>query len=166
MALRLVLTGLTLAPMLSRLYKDYARITWTVNGHLLKNLIDRSTLSTVKNDVSVKVSKIAINQLERLPSDNDKFVFECTALSTRHLHEQRPVRSSRGLVQRPCDYSEQCVFAQLNGVCTDRLICHCALEFVRPLDGKTCEKLQTTAGNISDSSARPSANDTLLEPLA
>ncbi|KAH7959744.1 hypothetical protein HPB49_013473 [Dermacentor silvarum] len=228
MALRLVLTGLTLAPMvrttftrtcsgsgtpvalrptaphgadrqrallegtfhrapLSRLHKDYARITWTVNGHLLKNLIDRSTLSTVKNDVSVKVSKIAINQLERLPSDNGKFVFECTALSTRRSPRQpsplvpssrTPARATPSAIlagpraasaasstSHPCDYSEQCVFAQLNGVCTDRLICHCALEFVRPLDGKTCDKLQTTAGNISDSSARPSANDTLPEPL-
>ncbi|KAH7966799.1 hypothetical protein HPB49_019605 [Dermacentor silvarum] len=82
---------------LSRLYKDYATITWTVNGHLLKNLIDRSTLSTVKNDGPVKVSKIVINQLESLPSDNGKFIFECTALSTRRSPRQpsRLVPSSR-----------------------------------------------------------------------
>ncbi|KAH7974045.1 hypothetical protein HPB49_008829 [Dermacentor silvarum] len=60
------------------LYKDYATITWTVNGRLLKNLIDRSTLSTVKNDGPVKVSKIAINQLERLRSDNGKFIIKAT----------------------------------------------------------------------------------------
>ncbi|KAH7936988.1 hypothetical protein HPB49_006991 [Dermacentor silvarum] len=82
---------------LSRLYKDYATITWTINGRLLKNLIDRSTLSTVKNDGPVKVSKIAINQLERLRSDNGKFVFECTALSTCRSPRQpsRLVPSSR-----------------------------------------------------------------------
>ncbi|KAH7965358.1 hypothetical protein HPB49_006409 [Dermacentor silvarum] len=82
---------------LSRLYKDYATITWTVTGHLLKNLIDRSTLSTLKNDGPVKVSKIAINQLERLRSDNGKFVFECTALSKRRSPRQpsRLVPSSR-----------------------------------------------------------------------
>ncbi|KAH7953058.1 hypothetical protein HPB49_004207 [Dermacentor silvarum] len=82
---------------LSRLYKDYATITWTVKGRLLKNLIDRSTLSTVKNDGPVKVSKIAINQLERLRSDNGKFIFECTALSTRRPPRQpsRLVPSSR-----------------------------------------------------------------------
>ncbi|KAH7960861.1 hypothetical protein HPB49_024073 [Dermacentor silvarum] len=69
----------------------------TINGHLLKNLIDRSTLSTVKNDVPVKVSKIAINQLERLPSDNGKLVFQCTALSMRKTprHPSRLVPSSR-----------------------------------------------------------------------
>ncbi|KAH7949939.1 hypothetical protein HPB49_017334 [Dermacentor silvarum] len=80
-----------------RLYKDYATITWTINGRLLKNLIDRSTLSTVKNDGPVKVSKIAINQLERLRSDNGKFVFECTALSTCRSPRQpsRLVPSSR-----------------------------------------------------------------------
>ncbi|KAH7959338.1 hypothetical protein HPB49_010463 [Dermacentor silvarum] len=65
-----------------------------------------------------------------------------------------------------CDYSEQCVFAQLNGVYTDHLIGDCALEFVRSLDGKTCDKLQTTAGNVLDSPARPTANATLPEPLA
>ncbi|KAH7985036.1 hypothetical protein HPB49_026638 [Dermacentor silvarum] len=87
----------TRGPQLSRLYKDYATITWTVNGHQLKNLIDRSTLSTVKNDGPVKVSKIAINQLESLPSDNGKFIFECTALSTRRSPRQpsRLVPSSR-----------------------------------------------------------------------
>ncbi|KAH7959656.1 hypothetical protein HPB49_012800 [Dermacentor silvarum] len=63
---------------LSRLYKDYATITWTVNGRLLKNLIDRSALSTVRNDGPVKVSKIAINQLDTLPSDNGKFVTKAT----------------------------------------------------------------------------------------
>ncbi|KAH7954417.1 hypothetical protein HPB49_018278 [Dermacentor silvarum] len=36
--------------------------------------------------------------------------------------------------------------------------CDCALEFVRSLKGKTCDKLQTTAGNVSDSPARPTAN--------
>ncbi|KAH7949633.1 hypothetical protein HPB49_013066 [Dermacentor silvarum] len=46
----------------------------------MKNFIDRSTLSTVKNNVPIKVSKIAINQLERLLSNNGKLVFECTAL--------------------------------------------------------------------------------------
>ncbi|KAH7965717.1 hypothetical protein HPB49_010034 [Dermacentor silvarum] len=66
---------------LSRLYKDYATITWTVHDRLLENFNNRPTLSTVKNDVPVKVSKIAINQLERLRSDNGKFVFECMALS-------------------------------------------------------------------------------------
>ncbi|KAH7945909.1 hypothetical protein HPB49_017072 [Dermacentor silvarum] len=66
----------------------------------------------------------------------------------------------------PCDYSEPCVFAQLNGVCTDHLIGDCALEFVRSLDGKTCDKLQTIAGNVLDSPARPTANATLPEPLA
>ncbi|KAH7940917.1 hypothetical protein HPB49_008065 [Dermacentor silvarum] len=75
-------------PQLSRLYKYYATITWTVHDRLLKNLIDRSTLSTVKNDGPVKVFKIAINQLERLRSDNGKFVFECTALSTRRSPRQ------------------------------------------------------------------------------
>ncbi|KAH7942485.1 hypothetical protein HPB49_024591 [Dermacentor silvarum] len=66
----------------------------------------------------------------------------------------------------PCDYSEQCVFAQLNGVCTDHLIGDCALEFVRSLDGKTCDKLQTTTGNVLDSPARPTVNATQPEPLA
>ncbi|KAH7933196.1 hypothetical protein HPB49_010178 [Dermacentor silvarum] len=156
----------------SALSRLYATITWTVNGRLLKNLIDRSTLSTVKNDGPVKVSKIAIKQLERLRSDNGKFVFECTALSTRRSPRRpsRLVPSSRTPARAtpseprgascndgrylykpsepPCDYSEPCVFAQLNGVCTDHLIGDCALEFVRSLDGKTCDKLQTTAGNI------------------
>ncbi|KAH7960251.1 hypothetical protein HPB49_018221 [Dermacentor silvarum] len=75
-------------PQLSRLYKYYATITWTVHDRLLKNLIDRSTLSTVNNDGPVKVFKIAINQLERLRSDNGKFVFECTVLSTRRSPRQ------------------------------------------------------------------------------
>ncbi|KAH7933610.1 hypothetical protein HPB49_014369 [Dermacentor silvarum] len=44
--------------------------------------------------------------------------------------------------------------------------CGCALEFVRSLEGKTCDKLQSTAGNVSDSPARPTANATLPEPLA
>ncbi|KAH7950020.1 hypothetical protein HPB49_018596 [Dermacentor silvarum] len=146
---------------LSRLYKDYAiiTITWTVNGRLLKNLIDRSTLSTLKNHGPVKVSKIAINQLERLSSDNGKFatialrsIFEDTCTSNAQ-REPRGASCSEGrylykLSEPPCDYSEQCVFAQLNGVCTDHLIGDCALESVRSLDGKTCDKLQTTAGNI------------------
>ncbi|KAH7965585.1 hypothetical protein HPB49_008782 [Dermacentor silvarum] len=174
MALRLLLTGLTLALM-------------TINSRLLKNLIDRSTLSTVKNDGPVKVSKIAINQLERLRSNNGKFVFECTALSTRRSPRQpsrlrvplplQAIRArepkSKHLTCRtatglglPCDYSEQCVFAQLNGVCTDHLISDCALEFVRSLDGKTCDKLQTTTRNVLDSPARPTANAALPEPLA
>ncbi|KAH7950068.1 hypothetical protein HPB49_019305 [Dermacentor silvarum] len=99
---------------LSRLYKDYATITWTVHDRLLENFINRPTLSTVKNDVPVKISKIAINQRERLRSDNGKFVFDCTALSTRRSPRQpsRLVPSSRtraratpsaslaGLVQR------------------------------------------------------------------
>ncbi|KAH7937441.1 hypothetical protein HPB49_012442 [Dermacentor silvarum] len=82
---------------LSRLYKDYATITWTIHGSLLENFIDRSTLSTVKNDVPVKVSKIAINQLDTLLSDNDKLVFQCTALSMRKSPRQpsRLVPSSR-----------------------------------------------------------------------
>ncbi|KAH7974133.1 hypothetical protein HPB49_010280 [Dermacentor silvarum] len=87
---------------LSRLYKDFATITWTVIGRLLENFIDRSTLSTAKNDVSVNVSKIAINQLERLPSDNGNHQGNHRAWFhlRGHLHEQRPVRASRGLVQR------------------------------------------------------------------
>ncbi|KAH7950140.1 hypothetical protein HPB49_019955 [Dermacentor silvarum] len=166
-------------PQLSRLYKYYATIPWTVHDRLLENSINRPTLSTVKNDVPVKVSKIAINQLERLPSDNGKFVFQCTTLSTRRSPRQpshlvpssrTPARAtpSASLAgpREPCDYSEQCVFAQLNGVCTDHLIGDCALEFVRSLDGKTCDKLQTTAGNALDSPARPTANATLPEPLA
>ncbi|KAH7938477.1 hypothetical protein HPB49_024110 [Dermacentor silvarum] len=129
---------------------------------------------TVKNDGPVKVSKIAINQLERLPSDNGKLVFQCTAISMRKRDAQREPRGascSEGrylykLSEPPCDYSEQCVFAQLNGVCTDHLIGDCALEFVRLLDGKTCDKLHTTAGNVLDSPTRPTANATLPEPLA
>ncbi|KAH7936666.1 hypothetical protein HPB49_002159 [Dermacentor silvarum] len=78
---------------LSRLYKYYATITWTVHDRLLKNLIDRSTLSTVKNDGPVKVFKIAINQLERLRSDNGKFVFECTSNAQR---EPRGASCSEG----------------------------------------------------------------------
>ncbi|KAH7954928.1 hypothetical protein HPB49_022881 [Dermacentor silvarum] len=146
---------------LSRLYKYYATITWTVHDRLLENFINRPTLSTVKNDVPVKISKIAINQRERLRSDNGKFVFECTALSTRSQGRYLYKPS-----EPPCDYSEPCVFAQLNGVCTDHLIGDCALEFVRSLDGKTCDKLQTIAGNVLDSPARPTANATLPEPLA
>ncbi|KAH7967013.1 hypothetical protein HPB49_021329 [Dermacentor silvarum] len=73
---------------LSRLYKYYATIPWTVHDCLLENSINRPTLSTVKNDVPVKVHKIAINQLERLPSDNGKFVFQCTTLSTRRSPRQ------------------------------------------------------------------------------
>ncbi|KAH7965460.1 hypothetical protein HPB49_008224 [Dermacentor silvarum] len=146
---------------LSRLYKYYATIPWTVHDRLLENSINRPTLSTVKNDVPVKVSKIAINQLERLPSDNGKFVFQCTTLSTRS-EGRYPYKLS----EPPCDYSEQCVFAQLNGVCTDHLIGDSALEFVRSLDGKTCDKLQTTTGNVLDSPARPTVNATQAEPLA
>ncbi|KAH7953024.1 hypothetical protein HPB49_003667 [Dermacentor silvarum] len=84
-------------PQLSRLYKYYATITWIVHDRLLENFINRPTLSTVKNDVPVKISKIAINQRERLRSDNGKFVFECTALSTRRSPRQpsRLVPSSR-----------------------------------------------------------------------
>ncbi|KAH7937950.1 hypothetical protein HPB49_017994 [Dermacentor silvarum] len=76
---------------LSRLYKDFTTITWTVIGRLLENLIDRSTLSTAKNDVSVNVSKIAINQLERLPSDNGnegRYLYkpsEPLSLKSKHL---------------------------------------------------------------------------------
>lgn len=168
-------------------FKDYASITWTVNGRPLENFIDRSTLTTTKNDVPVKVSKITINQLERLPSDNGKFIFECTALvdaqvtkatialgsiiedscQTNAQCEPRGASCSEGrclckpsqpvslkskhLTCRaaaglgwPCDYSEQCVFAQPNAVCTDRLVCDCALGFVRSLDGKTCDKLTAT----------------------
>ncbi|KAH7965268.1 hypothetical protein HPB49_005784 [Dermacentor silvarum] len=65
-------------PQLSRPYKYYATITWTVHDRLLENFINRPTLSTVKNDVPVKVSKIAINQRERLRSDNGKFVTKAT----------------------------------------------------------------------------------------
>ncbi|KAH7965412.1 hypothetical protein HPB49_007398 [Dermacentor silvarum] len=84
-------------PQLSRLYKYYATITWTVHDRLLENFIHRPTLNTVKNDVPVKISKIAINQRERLRSDNGKFVFECTALSMRKSPRQpsRLVPSSR-----------------------------------------------------------------------
>lgn len=172
-------------------YKEYASISWTVNGRPLENFIDRSTLSTVKNDVPVKISKITITQLERLPSDNGKFVFECTALVDAQVTKatialgsiiedtctsnaqceprgascsegrclckpSQPVslkskhltcRAAAGLGW-PCDYTEQCVFAQPNAVCTDRLLCDCALGFVRSLDGKTCDKLSTTAGNV------------------
>ncbi|KAH7965584.1 hypothetical protein HPB49_008781 [Dermacentor silvarum] len=140
-------------PQHSRLYKDYATITWTVNGRLIENFIDRSTLSTVKDDVSVKVSKIGINQLERLPSDNGKFVTKatlgCIFEDTRTINAQCDPRGASCSACRylykpsesPCDYSEQCVFAQLNGVGTDHPICDCALEFVRSLDGKTCDKL-------------------------
>ncbi|KAH7967072.1 hypothetical protein HPB49_022153 [Dermacentor silvarum] len=131
--------------LLSRLYKYYATITWTVHGHLLKNLIDRSTLSTVKNDGPVKVTKATI----ALGS-----IFEDTCTNNA-LREPRGASCSEGrylykLSEPPCDYCEQCVFAQLNGVCTDHLIGDCALEFVRSLDGKTCDKLQTTAGNVDE----------------
>ncbi|KAH7959580.1 hypothetical protein HPB49_012142 [Dermacentor silvarum] len=64
--------------LLSRLYKYYATITWTVHDRLLENFINRPTLNTVKNDVPVKISKIAINQRERLRSDNGKFVTKAT----------------------------------------------------------------------------------------
>lgn len=170
-------------------FKEYATISWTVNGRPLENFIDRSTLSTVKNDVPVKVSKITINQLERLPSENGKFVFECTALVDAQVTKatialgsiiedsctqnsqceargascsegrclcktSQPVslkskhltcRAASGL-SWPCDYSEQCVFTNLNTVCTDRLVCDCSLGFVKSLDGKTCDKL--TPGNL------------------
>ncbi|KAH7970332.1 hypothetical protein HPB49_004042 [Dermacentor silvarum] len=132
-------------PQLSRLC---ATITWTVNGRLLKNLIDRSTLSTVKNDGPVKDTCTSNAQSEpRGASCNDG----------RYLYKPS---------EPPCDYSEPCVFAQLNGVCTDHLIGDCALEFVHSLDGKTCNKLQTIAGNVLDSPARPTSNATLPEPLA
>lgn len=168
-------------------YKEYASISWTVNGRPLENFIDRSTMSTVKNDVPVKISKITITQLERLPSDNGKFIFECTALVDAQVTKatialgsiiedtctsnaqceprgascsegrclckpSQPVslkskhltcRAAAGLGW-PCDYSEQCVFAQPNAVCNDRLVCDCALGFTRSLDGKTCDKLTTT----------------------
>lgn len=180
-------------------FKDYASITWTVNGRPLENFIDRSTLTTTKNDVPVKVSKITINQLERLPSDNGKFIFECTALvdaqvtkatialgsiiedscQTNAQCEPRGASCSEGrclckpsqpvslkskhLTCRaaaglgwPCDYSEQCVFAQPNAVCTDRLVCDCALGFVRSLDGKTCDKL--TASNLIGQPCKASAD--------
>lgn len=180
-------------------FKDYASITWTVNGRPLENFIDRSTLTTTKNDVPVKVSKITINQLERLPSDNGKFVFECTALvdaqvtkatialgsiiedscQTNAQCEPRGASCSEGrclckpsqpvslkskhLTCRaaaglgwPCDYSEQCVFSQPNAVCTDRLVCDCALGFIKSLDGKTCDKL--TANNLIGQPCKASAD--------
>ncbi|KAH7959588.1 hypothetical protein HPB49_012244 [Dermacentor silvarum] len=151
-------------------YKDYASITWTVNGRPLENFIDHSTLSTVKNDVSVKVSKITINQLGRLPSDNGKFVFECTALvnaqvtkttialcsiiedtCTSNAHEGRCLCKPSQPVSLKSKHLTCCaaaVFTQPNAVCTDRLICDCTLEFVHYLDGKTCDKLHTTAENL------------------
>ncbi|KAH7966309.1 hypothetical protein HPB49_015249 [Dermacentor silvarum] len=97
-------------------------------------------------------------------------IFEDTCTSNAQC-EPRGASCSEGrylykLSDPLCDYSEQCVFAQLNGVYTDHLIGDCALEFVRSLDGKTCDKLQTTAGNVLDSPARPTANATLPEPLA
>ncbi|KAH7985928.1 hypothetical protein HPB49_026214 [Dermacentor silvarum] len=148
-------------PQLSRLYKYYATITWTVHDRLLKNLIDRSTLSTVKNDGPVKVTKATI-------ALGSMFEDTCTSNAQR---EPRGASCSEGRYlykpsEPPCDYSEQCVFAQLNGVCTDHLIGDCALEFVRSLDGKTCDKLQTPTGNVLDSPARPTVNATQPEPLA
>ncbi|KAH7966892.1 hypothetical protein HPB49_020349 [Dermacentor silvarum] len=163
--------------MLSRLYKDYATITWTVTGHLLKNLIDRSTLSTVKNDGPVKVSKIAINQLERLRSDNGKFVtkatfalgsiFEDTCTSNAQREPDQASCNEDRYLYKPCEpvslKSKHLTCRAATGL---GYHCDCALEFVRSLDGKTCDKLQTTAGYISDSPARPTANDTQPEPLA
>ncbi|XP_064475905.1 uncharacterized protein LOC135389803 [Ornithodoros turicata] len=171
-------------------FREYASITWTVNGRPLENYIDRSTTTTVKNDIPVKVSKIVIDQLERLPSENGKFIFECTALVDSQVTKatialgsiiedtctsnaqceargalcsegrcvckpSQPVTlKSKHLTCRaasnlgwPCHYSEQCVFAQPNSVCTDRLTCDCSLGFVRSLDGKTCDKL-TAAQNL------------------
>ncbi|KAH7940928.1 hypothetical protein HPB49_008163 [Dermacentor silvarum] len=97
-------------------------------------------------------------------------IFEDTCTSNAQ-REPRGASCGEGrylykLSEPPCDYYEQCVFAQLNGVCTDHLIGDCALEFVHSLDGKTCDKLQTTAGNVSNSPARPTVNATLPEPLA
>ncbi|KAH7938186.1 hypothetical protein HPB49_021398 [Dermacentor silvarum] len=97
-------------------------------------------------------------------------IFENTCTSNAQ-REPRGASCSEGrylykLSEPPCDYSEQCAFAQLNGVCTDNLIGDCALDFVRSLDGKTCDKLQTTAGNKLESPARPTVNATQLEPLA
>ncbi|KAH7966412.1 hypothetical protein HPB49_016107 [Dermacentor silvarum] len=87
-------------------YKDNASITWTVNGHPLENFIDRYTLSTVRNNIPVKVSKIAINQLERLPSDNGKFVFECTALVDAQVTKATIALGS--IIEDTCTNNAQC----------------------------------------------------------
>ncbi|KAL1487312.1 hypothetical protein MTO96_008095 [Rhipicephalus appendiculatus] len=117
-------------------------------------------MSTVKNDVPVKVSKITITQLERLPSDNGKFVFECTALVDAQVTKATIALGS--IIEDTCTSNAQCEprgascsegrclckpSQPPNAVCTDRLVCDCALGFVRSLDGKTCDKL-TTTGNI------------------
>ncbi|KAH7945585.1 hypothetical protein HPB49_013227 [Dermacentor silvarum] len=162
---------------LSRLYKDYATITWTVNGRLLENFINRSTLSTVKKDVSVNVSKIAINHLEQLASAHGKFVtkatfalgsiFEDTCTSNAQCEPDQASCNEDRYLYKP---SEPVSLKSKDLTCRAAAglgyHCDCALEFVRSLDGKTCDKLQTTAGNISDNPARPTANDTQPEPLA
>ncbi|XP_064475904.1 uncharacterized protein LOC135389802 [Ornithodoros turicata] len=165
-------------------FREYATISWTVNGHALEDFIDRSTTVVVKNEIPVKVSKIVINQLERLPSETGKFIFECTALVDSQVTKatlalgsniedtctsnaqcvarggtcsesrcicnpsQPVVLQSKHLTCRaaanlgwPCNYHEQCIFAQPNAICTDRMVCDCNLGYVRSLDGKTCDKL-------------------------
>ncbi|KAK8777097.1 hypothetical protein V5799_029557 [Amblyomma americanum] len=87
-------------------YKEYASITWTVNGRPLENFIDRSTMTTVKNDLPVKVSKITITQLERLPSDNGKFVFECTALVDAQVTKATIALGS--IIEDTCTANSQC----------------------------------------------------------
>lgn len=87
-------------------YKEYASITWTVNGRPLENFIDRSTMTTVKNDLPVKVSKITITQLERLPSDNGKFVFECTALVDAQVTKATIALGS--IIEDTCTANAQC----------------------------------------------------------
>lgn len=87
-------------------YKEYASISWTVNGRPLENFIDRSTMTTVKNDLPVKVSKITITQLERLPSDNGKFVFECTALVDAQVTKATIALGS--IIEDTCTANAQC----------------------------------------------------------
>ncbi|KAG0429411.1 hypothetical protein HPB47_023658 [Ixodes persulcatus] len=87
-------------------FKEYASITWTVNGRPLENFIDRSSLTTIKNEVPVKVSKITINQLERLPSDNGKFIFECTALVDAQVTKATIALGS--IIEDTCTTNGQC----------------------------------------------------------
>ncbi|CAN7989437.1 unnamed protein product [Ixodes hexagonus] len=87
-------------------FKEYASITWTVNGRPLENFIDRSTLTTLKNEVPVKVSKITVSQLERLPSENGKFVFECTALVDAQVTKATIALGS--IIEDTCTSNAQC----------------------------------------------------------
>ncbi|KAH7985992.1 hypothetical protein HPB49_026168 [Dermacentor silvarum] len=104
----------TQGPTALSLYKDYATITWTVNGHLLKNLIDRSTLSTVKNDGPLRSPRSPSTSWRAFPPTTASLSLNARPYRRAghqgnhrawfhlqgHLHEQCPVQASRGLVQR------------------------------------------------------------------